>query len=201
MYPTQEEFKELLRTGNLDDVIEDHLFTGLPFSFSDRPDVYQQMVRAISRGLKVPRQDICVVGSARLGFSLSPYKFGALFNQYSDLDIIVVSSLLFDPSWMDILTNQRARWSSLKQSTKDHLQEHREKDHIYNGWIYPSLVAEALDIGQPWLTTFNGLSRIPELSSRPINGRLYRTWEHARVYHQRGLRQIRTRRLASSAAG
>lgn len=201
MYPTQEEFTEILRRRSLDDIVEDHLFTGLPFSFSDRPEIHQQMVRAISRGLKVPRQDICVVGSARLGFSLAPHKFGAPFNQYSDLDIIVVSSLLFDPSWIDILTNQRIRWSSLKQSTRDHLQDHREHDYIYNGWIYPTQLAESLEIGQIWLTTFNGLSRIPELSSRRINGRLYRTWQHARVYHQRGLRQIRNNLSASFATG
>ena len=200
MYPTKEEFEDLLLTCSLDCILEDHLFTGLPFSFSDRPGIYQQMVGEISRGLRVPRQDICVVGSARIGFSLSPHKFGAPFNRHSDVDIVVVSSSLFDPSWVDILTNRHIRWSSLRQQTQARMREHREKHYIYNGWIYPSSVAEALKIGEKWLTTFNGLSRIPELSSLRIGGRLYRTWYHVRVYHRWGLRQIRDRLVRSPEA-
>ena len=177
----------------MDDVLEDYLFGGLPFSFSDNPGVYKRMVRYISRGLGVPKEDICVVGSARIGFSLSPRDFGTPFDERSDVDIIVVSPELFDSSWVNILTRNRVRWSSLNEVTKGYINEHRDKHHIYGGWIYPSLVVEALEIGERWLRTFNGLSRIPDLSSRHVGGRLYRTWEHARAYHRRSLRQIRDR--------
>ena len=191
----------MLQTSSLDHIVEDHLFTGMPFSFSDRPEIYGRMLREISRGLKVPREDICVIGSARIGFSLSPYKFGSPFNQHSDVDIIVVSPSLFDPSWIDILTNRHVSWSSLRHFTQAQIKEHREKHHVYRGWIYPALVAEALDIGERWQTTFNGLSRIPFLSSRTIGGRLYRTWEHARAYHRWSLGKIRSKIVGRYNAG
>ena len=190
MYLTKEEFEALLRTPRFDSILDDHLFTGLPFSFSGHPKVHRAMLRELSRGLQVPRQDICVVGSARIGFSISPYKFGLPFNQYSDLDIVVVSPLLFDSSWVDMLTNRHIPWSRLTQPTRNHLIEHRERHHIYNGWINPHFVAEALCIGERWVTTFDGLSRIPFLSSRPIGGRLYRTWAHARAYHRWSLTKV-----------
>ena len=190
MYPSKEEFEHILRTCNLDRVLDEHLFSGLPFSFSESPEIYDQMLRTISRGLRVQQEDICVIGSARVGFSLAPHKFGTPFGQSSDVDIIVVSSALFDLSWEDIITNRRVRWASLREQTRRSLKEHRELHHIYNGWIYPDSLAEALEIGRPWMTTFNGLSQIPDLSSRRIGGRLYRTWQHARVYHRWGLRQI-----------
>ena len=191
MYPTKEEFEDLLRTRSLDYIVETHLFSGMPFSFSDRPEVHRQMVKKISRGLQVPREDICIVGSGRIGFSLSPNNFGDPFNQYSDLDVVVVSPLLFDPSWLDILTNRRTRWSLLRERTQEHLKEHQERHYIYRGWINPSFVAEALGIGEQWVTTFNELSQIPYLSSRSVQGRLYRSWEHARTYHRWSLGKVR----------
>lgn len=189
-YPTKEEFVDMLRNERLDQIVDEHLFAGMPFSFSAQTEVYQAMIKAISSGLQVSQNDICVVGSARIGFSLSPHKFGEPFGRYSDIDIIVVSSSLFDASWIDMLTNRRGMWSSFQGRTRDSLIEHREKYYIYNGWIYPLSVAEALSIGHPWLSTFNGLSRIPELSGRPISSRLYRTWDHARAYHRRSLRSV-----------
>ena len=185
----------------MDWILDTYLFAGVPFSFATQPKIHQQMIRSISSGLKVPRQDICVVGSARLGFSLTPDKFGTPFSTRSDVDVIIVSAEYFDASWVDILTNRRTPWWSLRSSTRDYLDQHRDQFHIYNGWIYPSLVAEALAIGESWISTFNGLSRIPALSSRRIGGRLYRTWEHARNYHRRSLRQVRRRIMTPSSGG
>jgi hypothetical protein len=40
-------------------------------------------------------QDVCIVGSARLGFSPSPYKFGQPFAETSDVDVVLISEPLF----------------------------------------------------------------------------------------------------------
>ena len=191
MYPNRQEFEQLLRNTTLDSLVEKYLFAGLPFSFFGRTDTYKQMLRSISRGLEVPQPNICVVGSARIGFSLAPHKFGQPFSPYSDIDIVIVSEELFDSSWLDILTNRHHRWSSLSRQTQDRLIEHQERHHIYYGYISPSFVAPALAIGHQWLTTFNRLSQIPFLASRPVSGRLYRTWDHAKVYHRWSLRRVR----------
>ena len=150
MYPTKEEFEELLRTREVDWIIDQHLFGGPPFYSSNHPNVHERMIRAISTGLKVPRRDICVVGSARIGFSLSPPKFGEPFSQFSDIDIVVVSPVLFDPSWLDIVASRRTNSSTLRQRTRHHLSEHRERHYVYSGWIYPKTVVEALGIGERW---------------------------------------------------
>ena len=192
MYPTKEQFEKMLLTHRIDSILDDQLFSsGVPFSFSGQPEVHREMVDEISRGLRVPTTSICVVGSARLGFSLAPQNFGRPFGQYSDLDIIVVSHTLFDPSWLDILTNRRTPWSELRKQTRYRLIEHREKHRIYNGWIVPHFIPEALGIGERWLTTFNGLSQIPFLAGREVSGRLYRTWDHAKLYHRWSLERLR----------
>lgn len=188
---TKTEFEQIIESNNIDSILDDYLFKGLPFYFRNIPEIHKQMIKALARGLGVPSSDICVVGSARFGFSLSPFSYGRPLNKYSDIDIVVVSATLFDPSWVDLLTTRRTPWFKLRSKTQTYISEHREKHHIYNGWMYPHLVAEALEIGTRWVVAFNALSRIPELSSVTIGGRLYRTWDHVRVYHRRGLRKIR----------
>ena len=195
MYPTRVEFEALLKTRTIDWIIDNYIFDGQPFYSADAPEVHNQMVRAISIGLKVPQDDICVVGSARIGFSLSPLKFGEPFSDFSDIDICIVSSSLFDPSWLDIIEKRRTQPATMNSRTKFQLREHRERHYVFNGWIYPKSVVQALEIGQRWLRTFNGLSRISELASRTISGRLYRTWAHARLYHRGSLEKVKRRNL------
>ena len=190
-YPTAPEFARLLQTTQLDWILENHVLAGLPYHFFDNPELYQKMVRVLARDLNVDEEDISVVGSARIGFSLAPDKFGQPFGAYSDIDVIVVSPALFDPSWIDIVTNRHSRWSTLRPKTRERLKAHQSYHYIYQGWIYPMSVFEALAIGERWFNAFNGLSKIPELSNRKMNARLYRTWDHARYYHRRGLSQIK----------
>ena len=193
MHPTKDEFVELLNTCPVEWIVDNHVFHGLPFYELHQPHVYRLMMSAISKGLRVPQQDICVIGSARIGFSLSPEKFGTAFNEFSDIDICVVSHSLFDPSWLDILRRDRKRGIVLTRQTKSHLRRHREDHYLYNGWIYPESIVSVLRLGERWLATFNGLSRIPELASRSVSGRLYRTWDHARLYHEWSLDKVKQR--------
>ena len=195
MYPNREQFRDLLITRDPDWIIDTHLFRGQPFYSSGQPEVHDRMITALSVGLCVPKHDICVVGSGRIGFSLSPDRFGEPFGQFSDIDVIVVSASLFDPSWLDILGKRQARVAALDQQTRRQLTAHRDGHFIYNGWIYPATVVRALAIGRQWLTTFNRLSQITALSGRSIGGRLYRTWDHARVYHRWSLNQVKRRLL------
>lgn len=190
-YPTRREFESLLMTRPIDWVIDNHLFNGMPFYSSHQPEIHQQMTHAISSGLKVPKHDICVVGSARIGFSLSPLKFGEPFSPFSDIDVFIVSTCLFDPSWIDILETRRSSHAPLSGRTRTSLRDHREHHYLFNGWMYPDSVIEVLNIGQRWLRTFRGLSRITELASRPIGARLYRTWDHARLYHRWSLSKLK----------
>ena len=50
MYPSKEEFEQILRTGDLDHLLDEYLFTGLPFSFADDPKIHERLIGTISRG-------------------------------------------------------------------------------------------------------------------------------------------------------
>lgn len=191
MYPTKQEFQHLLRTHPADWIINNHLFQGVPFYCLEQPAIHEEMVRAISAGLRVRESGICVVGSARIGFSLAPKRFGEPFSRFSDIDVIVVSPRLFDRSWIDLLNKSRRRRVPLRWQTRESLKRHRQNHYVYNGWLYPDSVLEVLRIGTRWLHTFDGLSRIEELASRKVGARLYRTWDHARFYHRHSLGRLK----------
>lgn len=193
MYPTRQEFEEMLLSQDVLDIVRNVIFKGVPFSFARQPDIYLQMVNQIAVGLSVSAGNVCVVGSARLGFSLAPERFGTPFGEHSDIDVFVVSPELFDKSWFNILAYRKTPWARLKPPTRKQLDAHREEHFVFRGWIYPNSISQALDIGENWMNTFNGLSTIPELSDLDIKGRLYRTWNHAEIYHRQGLIAIKNK--------
>jgi hypothetical protein len=72
------------------------LTEGIPFAFQECPAVYEEIRGWLAMRLGVHSKDVTLVGSARLGFSLSPGPLlGRAFGPHSDLDLAVVSSDLF----------------------------------------------------------------------------------------------------------
>jgi hypothetical protein len=94
--PFPNEFKKLVTS------IESHnilakvfLLEGVPFVFKNSPMKYLIFREQVAENFDVGSQDVCIVGSAKLGFSPSPHQFGKSFNEVSDVDVVVVSEDLF----------------------------------------------------------------------------------------------------------
>jgi hypothetical protein len=68
---------------------------GTPYAFSEVPMLYEIIRDWLSLRLEISPLEIKLIGSARTGFSLAPADFGRRFGLHSDLDIAVVSTLLF----------------------------------------------------------------------------------------------------------
>ena len=71
------------------------LAEGIPHAFHNCPSLYQVTREWLARKLEVSPEDITIVGSARLGYSLKPSCFSRAFNSRSDLDYVVISEPLF----------------------------------------------------------------------------------------------------------
>nr|WP_320131704.1 hypothetical protein [uncultured Holophaga sp.] len=97
--PDSDLFKRSLRASN------DHMIQllanlwiseGFPVAFQQAPYRYDQIRIWVAESLGVSSKEITVVGSARLGFSLSPVKYGKAFNSSSDLDLAISNKMLFN---------------------------------------------------------------------------------------------------------
>lgn len=196
-----EEFKEAILKTSLDAVVRQHIFRGVPYVFRDNPASLDRLIKHLSSAIGISEENIKVVGSAKLGYSLNPDNFPRVFSGTSDIDVIVVSEELFDRVWMTLLEWQYPRrLVKLGHIEKDWAQR-RRKD-IYWGWLVPSeihydglsfpdILKPLRDISSQWFNAFQSLSLYSEFAARTISGRLYRSWDHALRYHVDGLRQIR----------
>jgi hypothetical protein len=187
-YPSKDEFSEMLDSRDHTKIVEELLIAGVPFAFRDSPADYDALRTTLGAALHLSADAMTVVGSGRIGFSLSPEKYGAPFLPKSDLDVVVVSAELFDIAWFDLLRLGR-KYFSLERNIQSWIDAHRES-HIFFGFIVPDRLPGAVTISPTWFRTFKGLARNPSLAGRDVNGRLYRTWDHVHVHQLYSLRKI-----------
>lgn len=94
-YPSPDEFKKLLEQFPEDVLAKRYLLTGIPHIFREHPLQYISFCETVARNLDIGSHDVSVIGSARIGFSLSPDKYGRELKGGSDVDTVVVSEKLF----------------------------------------------------------------------------------------------------------
>jgi hypothetical protein len=69
---------------------------GIPFAFRECPLIYEHLRSWMGYRLQVEPRNITIIGSARLGWSLSNgQKFGKQYSHESDLDFAIISERLF----------------------------------------------------------------------------------------------------------
>lgn len=72
------------------------LTEGIPYAFQNFPMIFEAAREDLARGLRVSSKDVNLAGSARIGYSLRPDKFGLAFQPgNSDFDFFIVSEDLF----------------------------------------------------------------------------------------------------------
>jgi hypothetical protein len=209
-YPSADDFRGLLSVSPFIDLVEEFVFDGtpydgIPFVFKDDVDALHTLRSHLSENLELAghrpaANDIIVVGSAKIGFSLGPDTFARSFSDSSDIDVVVIDHMLYDAVWSTVLRwhypRRRRGLAGVDQSWADH-----RKTEFYWGWLQPHrLTFDGLslpdtltplrDLRTRWFDAFQTLSRYPAFARRDISGRLYRTRLHATLYHADGLRII-----------
>lgn len=99
-YLSSEELKDSIHYLNNFEVIgllHQWISEGIPFAFKANPLLFESVRLWLASNLNIEAKEITLIGSARLGFSLSPPpNFGKEFGKHSDLDFSIISSKLFD---------------------------------------------------------------------------------------------------------
>ena len=189
-YPTKDEFVELLKTRKHAELVDEHLLTGVPYVFQGAPQTYDVLRGTLSEQLRSQVADITVIGSGRIGFSLSPDKFGNPYRPAtSDIDTVVVSAKMFDVAWYQMSSKGRCGVLALNWKVQQSLTEHRQ-NNIFFGYIQPERLTGVVTLAPLWFRTFQGLARVPELAPLDIRGRFYRTWEHVKIHQLYSLNSI-----------
>ena len=87
-------------------VVDFFLFEGVPFALRDWSE-YCFQKKELAERLNVHAKSIVLVGSGRLGYSVSPKvedkKLWKPFHDRSDFDFVVIDQPLFDAAWRESL--------------------------------------------------------------------------------------------------
>jgi len=98
LYPDPSELKNTFIQTNKGErlgIIRLWITEGIPFAFKDYPLLYEDARAFIASGVKVETKEVSLVGSARIGYSLSKHKWGRPFSINSDFDFTIVSNKLY----------------------------------------------------------------------------------------------------------
>lgn len=201
----------LVSMDNFDVIAKVFLLEGLPFVFSNSPMKYLIFREQVADRFEIGYQDVCIVGSAKLGFSPSPHKFGTLFSETSDVDVVIISSVLFDRGThalfehlnkigpaLDFNNKTKAvsvaarDWRVMKESVRNYVYENFNPgllpyDHPLHREVFTNIAS----------TSALFLALEPQVFVSKIRCRVFRNWRAAESYYTNSLRQLK---LALSGA-
>jgi hypothetical protein len=183
-----EEFKSELNSKTAREIVEQRLLCS---SAEKATTEYVETVRhRICTSFSIPSVsvEIVVVGSAKLGFSLVEKEVkGEIkpryrpFDEDSDIDVAVVSPLLFERVWSQLAVYGHKQVPFPWKSKLNH--------YLLFGWLRPDLFPSDSRpaICKAWWRVFDGLSSDRSLGFRKTRGGLYYSKEFLANYQMRAV--------------
>ncbi|MHB9137528.1 MAG: hypothetical protein ACYC2J_14085 [Acidithiobacillus ferrooxidans] len=126
-----------------------------------------QIREDICEHFSVEFNDVIMVGSGKLGFSLKPGKRFAEFSDDSDIDIAIVSSRLFERVWEEayLYKKSAADWPNCSSFFR----------YLSEGWIRPDKLPSSnyFKFSKQWWDFFNDLTKTEKYGPFKIRAGLY----------------------------
>ncbi len=212
--PAPEEFKSLVLAVDSHNVLAKvFLLEGTPYVFESSPMKYVIFREQVAERFAVGSQDVCIVGSAKLGFSPSPVKFGKQFKEESDVDVVVISEELFHFGSFELFKSLNGVSPSVHEARKakgdrgnppavqvDARDWVRMKEALRNytfNNFNPSLLPGENSLRQDIfdkITSTAGLflALEPQVFVSKIRCRIFKSWKAAEGYYANSLRQLKS---------
>ena len=186
-----DDFKRaLLDEDGVEIVSSQYLFSSNVWFFAQRfnngkqYEQYDLFKAYFSKRLKLPTNDIAIVGSAKTGFSLAPAKDFSPFHEGSDIDIAIVSPKIFRDSWEAYLQlKSENRLPNQKIIARDIFRRFVTLKNPPSGSKYFDEWSKLVDPFKKDLQLTFGMPN-------EINYRIYKSWDDAKRYHNDGLFEI-----------
>lgn len=155
---------DLLSLGD-SEIINKYYLSGSAFALDDNK--YYRLRQSVSDHFEVEYAQVFIVGSAKLGFSIKPKRRFMPFYDKSDIDIVVVSSTLFEKIWKEVFLFDKngGYWSRVKDF----------KNYHFQGWIRPDMLPlePSFRMAREWWDFFEKMSGDGEYGPYRIRGGLY----------------------------
>lgn len=207
IYVTPTQFRTVISTGVndtlVDACVQDNV---LPFVFGSEATLWADFRTQLSQSLDIQQDDIRIVGSGRFGFSMRPGNNLRAYRDTSDIDVVVVNDALFDKFWDALLTAAYPREQTMSQIGG---WLRKLQNSVYTGYLVPPDIKldiqtfgvkanPVLALRSLWYKSFHEASEIPPGEFESLQGRIYRSWDHAKHYHRHSLIELRKSLMGAS---
>jgi hypothetical protein len=172
------------------DFVSHYIFEPVPFAFNSDLPAWIGWKTTLARLLEVDPQDIVLIGTAAIGYSLNPHKAYKAFDDTSDIDCSVISPYHFELAWR-YLRQLRPSWLSLPSSTRRAIEIHR-KNYVFSGTIASDSILALLPFGSIWQSALDEMSKIPPTVGKSVKLRIYKDYDALRHYQASGIERLRS---------
>lgn len=184
-----EKLKEELSSKTVSEVVNKYILRDNPICFSGDEILISEIQKNLAEHFNVHIKNIEIVGSAKLGISLSNERLGKPYDKSPDIDLAIVSSELFDLAWLELM---KLEFISYKLGTKDRNFLRECLVTISNGYISPDKLPPISSFSKNWWAIFSNLSNQEKYEYRKIRGRLFKDWWFAEKYYSIQLNRLKT---------
>lgn len=137
---------------------------------------HYELKEEVSDHFQLHPNEVYVVGSAKLGFSIAPAKRFRPFCDESDIDLAIISDTLFDRVWQELFDyeNTQSSWP-----TKGAFVQ-----YFFRGWIRPDKFprATSFPFSNEWTEFFRELTNSRRYGDIKISAGIYRNWKFFEDY-------------------
>ena len=130
-------------------------------------------------------KEVVVVGSGKLGFSIKGDKRYQHFGDESDIDIAIVSGVLFDQIWSEVFRYRvgGAFWP----------EERDFKNYLFRGWLRPDKLPpdDSFEYGRKWWRFLRQLETDGLYGPYKIRAGIYKSWHFLESYQTANVRGCR----------
>ena len=166
-------FRDDLSSFDTGTLVQRHITTGSSFLLDEAK--YHLLRARVASEFGLHANEVLMVGSAKLGFSIVKEKRYRAFGEESDIDVAIVSSGLFDEfarTTFDFWRQQRY-WP----------RYHKHLEYQFRGWIRPDFLPNGLARGQSWWEFFRRLTSEELFGPYQVKAGLYKSWHYLDSYH------------------
>jgi hypothetical protein len=181
-------FKKLLLEELPEQFIEDQLFDRVPYVFGDDRTGFIKWKRELGKRIDVDPACIAIVGSGATGFSMNPHKNFKPFDDDSDVDVAIISSLHFSIGWRYLRMNKKIRYK-LPERMRNAWDDHVKK-YIYWGTLATDHLLGIMPFGRQWLRAGSYMSLHDLPTPHTVNFRIYTDYDALREYHVQGASKL-----------
>lgn len=193
------EFKQACLGSSAEIIAQKYLIEGSSYFFSLYYNDHDEYLfkKDLAKSLNVHLRDICIVGSAKLGFSIKPDKFQPGFYPFkcfdedfdkgikdkkSDIDVAVISNELFDRQMLNIYKHTSCYQELINKGEIKSLGS-----YMLKGWVFPKVLPKSYQLDGDYLIMRN---KYEKLYGREINIGIYKSWYYFEEYHRNNINNL-----------